>query len=227
MDRKDRAVAQRRRIVVTGSRKGSKKAWFFIGFLMRLLKVEAIFIHPQKPVPNDFDALLITGGVDICPHSHQLLTKCEPDRDALELSLLATAIQNERPVFGICRGMQLINHFFGGTLHHEIKELDLDTPHPYTPLPLVNIHILPHTKLHEIVQVNKLQANALHHQAIDTLGKGFRISAYDDNKIIQAIEHIYLPIMGVQWHPEYLLYHPLHRKLLQSFLSALSHPKKK
>ena len=217
-------MAQRPIVAVTGSRKGSKKAWFFLRLFFKWHGIEALFLHPQSPPPKNFDGLLITGGVDICPklYGHTLSLQCEPDRDEMELQLLAKAYEKHLPVFGICRGMQLINLFFGGTLHPEIKELDLLHPHPYTPLPLRSIQILPDTRLHQILGINSLKANALHHQAIDQVGQDLRICAYDSNHIVQAIEHRSYPILGVQWHPEYLLYHPLHRKLLLAFLHSLS-----
>ncbi|BCD62697.1 putative glutamine amidotransferase [Nitratiruptor sp. YY08-26] len=212
-------MAQEKRIVVTGSKYKSLRSWFFIRFLLKLSRAKPLFVHPDTIPPKDFDALLISGGIDICPSAYgmNLELACDKKRDALEFALFEKALQKALPVFGICRGMQLINVALGGDLHPHIENLDLTFHHPYTPLPLQTIEILPHTKLHKVVQASTIKANALHHQAVNRLGKGLRVAAKDKNGIIQAIEHIELPIFGVQWHPEYLPYIQPHRKLFTYF----------
>ena len=115
--------------------------------------------------------------------------------------------------------MQLINVAFGGTLHPDLAAIDIDNPD--TPLPLKHVHILEHTRLHTIVKRKSIRVNSLHHQAIDKLGENLRIAAYDDNRIIQAIEHETLPIIGVQWHPEYLPYSAIQRRIFGTFIQNL------
>ncbi len=208
-------------VVVTGSDKGSKKAWFFLRFFLSLHKITTYTISPRsKKRLYSFHGLILTGGIDLCPKSYglQIEHPCEPARDAMEMELLQMALEKSIPVFGICRGMQLINTAFGGTLHLDIHSLDLANTHPYTPLPLRTISIVPHTKLHSLLHTTQLRVNALHHQAINRLGDKLRKNAIDQNGIIQGIEHIDLDILGVQWHPEYILYMPLQQKLLGSFV---------
>ena len=213
----------RRRVVVTGSIKGSRTAWLFLGFILRLYHIRPIFVHPRRPLPKSFEGLIISGGVDICPktYGHDEPFVCEEARDRMELELLQKAYDHNLPIFGICRGMQLINVFFGGTLHPDIHDLDLNRPHPNSPFPINTIEIIPKTRLHEILKTTRLKANALHHQAIETLGENLRISAKDSNDLIQAIEHTERFILGVQWHPEYLPYSPVHRRLFQAFTNSL------
>ncbi|BCD60685.1 MULTISPECIES: gamma-glutamyl-gamma-aminobutyrate hydrolase family protein [unclassified Nitratiruptor] len=216
-------MARKKQIVVTGSRYKNRNSWLFIHFLLKLFHAKPIFIHPDSTLPKDFDALLIGGGTDICPKEYGLHQEwpCEEKRDKIELELFHQAFDKKLPIFGICRGMQLINVALGGSLHPNVEDLDLEYQHPYTPFPLQTITILPHTKLYSILQTSTIKANALHHQAINVLGKDLRIAAKDRNGIIQAIEHEKLPILGIQWHPEYLPYMHPHRKFFKYIVNTL------
>jgi len=198
----------KRRVVVTGSLKGSRTAWLFIGSILRFLGLKPLFLHARKVIPREFDGLIISGGVDIGK---------EKERDKLEREVLEIALKRGVPILGICRGMQLINLHFGGTLHQEIANLDLNQPHPNSPFPIHPIYILPSTRLYQILKQDRIKANALHHQAIDKLGEHLRINAKDINGIVQGIEHTQRFILGVQWHPEYLPYTPTHRKIFLAF----------
>ncbi|NPA03336.1 MAG: gamma-glutamyl-gamma-aminobutyrate hydrolase family protein [Epsilonproteobacteria bacterium] len=198
----------KRRVVVTGSVKGSKTAWFFLGLILNSIGLKPYFVHAKRTAPANFNGLILSGGVDIGK---------EKERDELEKRLLEIAFKHHLPIFGICRGMQMINLFFGGTLHQEIQDLDLNSPHPNSPLPIHLVHIFPNTKLYSILQKDRVKTNALHHQAVDKLGEGLKINAKDKNGIVQGIEHTERFILGVQWHPEYLPYIPLQRKLFLAF----------
>jgi len=213
-----------KRVVVTGSKRGSQTAWLFLRLIFKLYGIRPLFVHEKSALPENFDALVISGGIDLCPKSYGKETPypCNEARDTLELSLLERAFTNSLPVLGICRGMQLINAFFGGTLHPDINDLDLNYPHPRSPFPVNQISILPTTKLRAILQTASIKANALHHQAIETLGEGLRVNAIDRNGIIQGIEHEEAFIIGVQWHPEYLPYSSIQRRLFKSFINQIS-----
>jgi putative glutamine amidotransferase len=140
-------------------------------------------------------------------------------RDALEMDLIDRAVQRRLPVLGICRGMQLLNIYFGGTLHQSLKGLYVEDPEIRTILPRKRLLIPPDAKLARIIGKSSTRVNALHNQAIDRLGRGLRIAARDRNGIVQAIEHETLPlVLGVQWHPEFLPQLPRQRRIFQSLI---------
>ena len=128
----------------------------------------------------------------------------DPARDALETRLLRDALARGVPVLGICRGAQLINVHFGGSLHQDLSGFYAEDPETRTILPRKRIRTEPGTRLAELLGA-ETRVNALHRQGVDAPGRGVRVAARDRNGIVQAIEHATLPfVLGVQWHPEYL-----------------------
>jgi putative glutamine amidotransferase len=132
-------------------------------------------------------------------------------RDALELRLIEQAVRRGLPVLGICRGEQLLNIHFGGSLHQDVTGFYVEDREVRTILPRKTVRTTPGTRLADLLGPER-RVNALHHQAIDRLGHGLRAAARDRNGIVQAIEHESLPfVVGVQWHPEFLLQLPRQR----------------
>jgi putative glutamine amidotransferase len=141
-------------------------------------------------------------------------------RDALELSVLADAVARRLPVLGICRGQQLINVFFGGTLHRDLTSFYVEDPEVRTILPRKTVLVEHGARLCRCLGRGPQRVNALHRQAIDRLGAALRIAARDRNGIVQAIEHAELPLLlGVQWHPEYLPQIPAQRAIFQALVA--------
>jgi putative glutamine amidotransferase len=215
------------RIAVTGATKGSRSAWYFSRFLLGIHGAKPFFIHPDAyGADRAFDALLITGGSDIDPaiyggEPHPAIERTDPKRDALELSLIKRAHEEQLPLMGICRGMQLINLYFGGTLHPHIHDFELENTHSHTPLPRKEVMLEDDSRLHALLGQHRLLVNALHHQAVDCPGVGMRAVAFDRNKIVQAVEHTELPfVFGLQWHPEFMPYAWHSRKLFSAFVHA-------
>jgi len=215
-------------VIVTGSSKGNYTAWRMVHLLLLRYGVRSTFMHPAIWDKNDkriekMRGLILLGGIDIDPalyghEMHEHISGIDTKRDQMELYLLAKAAERDLPCFGICRGMQMINLFYGGSLFPHIDDLLLQEEHKNNILPLKWIELIEHTKLWEIVKKKRIKVNALHHQAIDRLGENIIKSAYDRNGIIQAIEHRQRDfVMGVQWHPEFMPYRWHSRRLISAF----------
>lgn len=130
----------------------------------------------------------------------------DKSRDELEFGLLEEAVKRKMPIMGICRGMQLINIHFKGTLFQDIKDFYVETPQVTSIFPKKTILIAPDSCMHGVLKTLNCKVNALHNQAIKEPGNGIVIVAREPNDVIQGIEHRDFPfLIGVQWHPEYLV----------------------
>jgi len=162
------------------------------------------------------DGVIIGGGDDISPdlYGGRIVTsaRLDPDRDALERGVLLAAFVKSKPVLGICRGSQMLNIALGGTLHQDAYATYAASDHIRTVLPRKTVHIEPGTRLAHLAGLRPMKVNALHTQAVDSLGEGLRVAARDQGGMIQSIERVEEPFaLGVQWHPEHLFY--AHRQM--------------
>ena len=194
---------------------------------LRLAGARTCYLSPGQNRPAEqLDGLVIAGGDHIHPrHYHsqpEILARYNPPRDRLELAMLDLAAERGLPVLGICRGAQLINVHRGGDLHQNITPLRKHTRPRRLLLPSQRIHVHERTRLKRISKRNHFGVNRLHSQSIRQLGQGLRIAARDRDQFVQAIESTDRNQwqLGVQWHPEYLLYHPLHRALFKALVGA-------
>ena len=150
----------------------------------------------------------------LAPHSGR-----DAARDELEMRLLDEAVGRGLPVLGICRGEQLLNVYFGGSLHRDLAGFYVEDPEVRTILPRKRVTLANGTTLRRVIRDAAPRVNALHKHAINALGKGVRVAARDRNGIVQAIEHEQLPfVVGVQWHPEYLPQLPSQRALFAALV---------
>jgi len=152
-----------------------------------------------------------------------LNTKSAPidtSRDKLELTLLHDTLHAGKPVLGICRGMQLMNVHFKGSLHQDISGFYVEQPQVASIFPKKRVEIEKGSKIASILNTNRCNVNALHNQAIDHPGEGVRIVAKEvGTDIIQAIEHeSHSFTIGVQWHPEYLIQISRQRNLFKELI---------
>lgn len=185
---------------------------------------------------EEIDGLLLAGGgaIDpICyrdetPHNFKTI---DPSRDALDIQLCQKALETDIPVFGICRGIQVMCVVKGGFPHQSIRkerpEEEIRHKKKYEPNLTHDIKIEPHSRLCEIVKAEHATIISSHQQAVNEVGEGFVVSASTETKIIEAIE---IPsrrfVIGVQYHPERMLKIPElcehAAKLFQAFINAAS-----
>lgn len=183
-------------------------------------------------VVSRLDGLLLTGGQDIDPHffgedPHPAIGRVNPYRDELEITLCREAAQRKIPVFGICRGVQLMNVATGGDLYQDLNTqvgseslMCHDQPAPKW-YGFHEVRIKNGTLLKDILGTERARTNSFHHQAVRILGSSLSASAHTSDGIIEAIESINHPFyVGVQWHPERMLDDKVMFKLFQAFVKA-------
>lgn len=140
-------------------------------------------------------------------------------RDDMEFALIEEAVKKNIPILGICRGAQLLNIYFGGTLYQDIGNYYTEIPRVHSVWPKKKVEIAQDSKLFAILQFKKVWVNTLHRQAVDALGKQLRVVAREENGIVQAIEHNDFDfIIGVQWHPEYMPQIPAQRHIFKQLV---------
>lgn len=170
------------------------------------------------------DGLLLTGGGDIDPifygeHRHQRLSKVYRERDKFEITLVRIAIKQEMPVLGICRGAQVLNVAYGGTLNQRVETHWQKSKEDQ---PTHNIRIEKGTKLAKILEQTELMVNSFHRQTIKELAFDFTPSAYADDGVVEAIETLKNRfVIGLQFHPENLFRKsPSIKRIFSSFIHA-------
>jgi len=164
--------------------------------------------------------VVVSGGDDIHPglYGSAELPQKEYDvaRDELEQEYIGYALHRNLPLMGICRGYQLINVVMGGSLHTDIRELRRHTSNFGTILPRKTVLLEPGSLLHQITGRHQLRVNSLHYQAVDRVAAGLQVAGRDLDGFVQVLQHDGgAPLLGVQWHPEYLCYLPSQRRLFE------------
>lgn len=164
------------------------------------------------------DGFLFTGGPDISPFRfhEETIQGCGvviPERDKMEENLFNIAMESNKPILGICRGIQIFNVFLGGTLYQDIPvQLGTDSliAHSQASGNAVLSHSIAIKKdslLFSILAKEYIQVNSFHHQAIKDLAPSFEVAGTSPDSLIEAV---YLRdrrfVLGVQWHPEHLFH---------------------
>ena len=159
------------------------------------------------------DGYLFTGGHDVDPalYGAEKSARCgtiNAGRDTMERELLQIALETDKPILGICRGIQLINAVLGGTLYQDLETerpsfVDHHMAPPYN-RPVHQVTLEPGGLLSGIIQKHTIGVNSYHHQAIQTLAKCLRVEAISEDGLIEGVSY---PgqrfVLAVQWHPEF------------------------
>jgi len=175
-----------------------------------------------------FDGFLLTGGQDISPllYGEPIRPVCDEiceNRDKMEDLLIRAAISADKPLFGICRGMQFLNVVLGGALYQDIptefpSKLQHSQKPPYD-LPVHSVAVTGY--LRNLLGAEKIEVNSYHHQGVKKLSPQLEIGATASDGLIEAV---YMPanhfVLAVQWHPEFALQWPSSQKLFSAFVQA-------
>jgi putative glutamine amidotransferase len=168
---------------------------------------EVTLVNARRGIPDlaDMDALLLTGGADICaaylrqPVAEAELAlieeDAEADRDAFEFAALAAALERGLPILTVCKGTQVLNVALGGTLHLDIPGHDL---------PEMKLHNVQPLRFSNDATIRFDRVNSSHHQALDKIGSGLTVEAWcsSDGVVEQVRMDNYPFALGVQYHPE-------------------------
>ena len=167
-----------------------------------------------RQMVEPLDGLLMSGGGDMDPElwGEKIMPQSgvpNRERDDFDLLLIRECHYRQKPILGICRGMQAINVAFGGSLYQDIYSqiqgtlLVHDQSEPKRQATHA-VTVTPNSLLHRLVKEQEIQVNTIHHQAVKEVADGFDAVAFATDGVCEAIESRYYPIIGVQWHPEHL-----------------------
>ena len=158
------------------------------------------------------DGLMLTGGEDVDPSRygqkpHPKLGTVNHARDEMEFRALEKALELGMPIFAICRGFQVVNVHFGGTLFQDLpSEKPGGVIHEQNAPINERWHgarIEADSRIGKLFQAEEVQINSFHHQGVDRLGEGLRAVGWADDGLVEAVEAVDHPwLLGVQWHPE-------------------------
>ena len=177
------------------------------------------------------DGVIFPGGDDVHPHVygacvHEKCGEMTPLRDVLELKLAEMLFELDKPLFGVCRGIQAIGVAFGCTLYQDIpSEYSREICHrqkpPYS-MPAHKVNVIKDSLLYKVTGKETLYTNSMHHQSLKNQGEKITVDAYADDGTVEAIEIKGMKFaLAVQWHPEHL-YHtdPAAKALFDKFVES-------
>lgn len=167
---------------------------------------EALSFH--CPDPNiEFDGLILAGGGDVDPSEfmepNHGSTDIDQPRDKAELELVNRCIAEGKPILGICRGHQVVNIAMGGNIYQDMNDrlVEMHAQNAEGESKFHPIRVGIATMLEQLYG-QEVVVNSSHHQAIRQFGLGLYATAWDENGVVEAMQHGSLPIWTVQFHPE-------------------------
>ena len=224
------------KIVIASDRKQPNEAYRDALIAAGALPEEVVVVVPGQKAPDEFDGLLLAGGPDIAPERYgetpALDTlELDPARDALDFDLFADAADRRLPVFGICRGLQVINVALGGTLW---QDLDAQRPRGVVHDGDPDAAICPEHVVRArpagpgasafaaaLASPDGMPVNTRHHQGIKDLFPSLTPLAASPDDLVEAFERPGEPFLAaVQWHPEDLVARPDQKRIFRTFLDA-------
>lgn len=216
-------------IGITKPERGDTLAFLAMKLAVWLAGGDPVKVTARAPRdPRAIDGLIFGGGADVFPKRYQGQPKpgyrYDLARGDMEASWALAARRHDLPVLGVCRGAQMLNVLAGGTLHADLSEFDTKRPNHIVErfFHRFPVRVRYKSKLAQLTQCSKqMVVNAIHSQAIDRLGVGLTVSAREANGVIQAIEDPAPRFwLGVQFHPEFLVYRAPFRRLFRSLVEA-------
>ncbi len=186
-------------------------------------------------VVESVHGLLLTGGADVDPARYgeerqSTVAVIDPQRDQFEIELIGLAVAKGVPVFGICRGLQILNVALGGDLHQDLSSQTSTTLEHSKPSPLNAVahevwvsrgSVLASLMREKLAGADSCGVNSRHHQAVRRVADGFEVTATAPDGVIEGIEHRGLPFcVAVQWHPENFWRTGEFRELFEGFVEA-------
>ena len=219
-------IDQRPVIAITGPRRGALMPRTLVQLGVYWAGGRGQQIRPGEAVPTSHHhGVVISGGHDVEPvlyaQESEVEPRYDPERDAFESAVIDDALARKLPLLGICRGAQLLNVRLGGNLFQELRSRRKLTSNRRTIFPLKTLRVEESSRLHSLLDASTLRINSLHNQGINRLGRSLQVSGRDPDNIVQAVEDPQSAfLLGVQWHPEFLLYMKTQRKIFSALVKA-------
>lgn len=199
-------------------------------YMNALEKAKANYIAVVPNNKNDYeylldicDGLLICGGLDSNPkyynqELHETADLVKENIDEMDLKLLDLFVKAKKPVLGICRGHQVINIYYGGSLIQDIpSQYDTTINHRQSEARHVGTHTVTLTKDSILGKKGETYSvNTFHHQNIDRLGDTLEVVAVSEDGLIEAVQND--DVFGIQWHPECMIQDAFHMNIIQTFV---------
>lgn len=176
------------------------------------------------------DGIILSGGMDVAPHLYgqepvRDMGGIDGAKDDMEMILVPKLLNSDMPTLAICRGIQVVNVAAGGTLFQDVK-LANDNPLKHSQRstderPTHSVDIAPDSWMHEVFGATRARVNSYHHQSVDRVAEGFRVTATASDGIIETMEHVkHRFMMCVQFHPELMTHLPEFHRLFETHVQA-------